>query len=962
MGKKLTKSGIDVVGDIPWETHFCQFYRTKKDLLDVLIPYFKAGLENNEFCMWVTPPVLEVEEAKEALKRAVLDIDAYLDKGQVEIIPCAHRCVKEGDVKENVFDLKGDLSRLVGKLNEALEGGYEGLRLSFDSFWPDKKDWNDFIANEGELDLAAGNYRMLSLCTYSLNSLDATGIIHVVGNHSFALVNRDGTWERMESSRHKMGKEAVPQITPQPVTQIAPQTTKSWEHNNIQQVHEKEYPEFDMDSAFHQSGKGPGLKLESIPSSAQEKVNFELADIVDSRAIQSLMDDFYKLAHVPIGIIDFNGNVLVGVGWQDICTRFHRVHPEACMYCVESDTKLSTGVPPGEFKMYRCKNNMWDIATPIIVGGRHVGNIFLGQFFFEGELTDYELFRAQARKYGFNEEEYIAALKKVPRFSRETVNTIMSFFMKLANMLSQLGYSNIRLTRSLEEREELVDALRKSEERFRTLAENSPDLIARYDRQSRHMYVNPAAEEISGYPQEEIIGKNYSELGAGSEMAKFWEEHHRNVFATGKPETVEFQYISPQGKEYYFNTRIVPELVEGEVSSVLAISRDITDKKEAEARLKETLDNLEELVEERTRQLEQAYKSLKESEKGLAEAQRMAHIGNWSWNIKTDELFWSDEVYRIFGLNPQEFKVTYDLFLTYVHPEDLERLLNSINEGLNGRPYDVNYRIILADGEERVVHTEAEIIFYEGTVPVQAKGIVQDITERKMTEESMEKMEKFRIKEIHHRIKNNLQVISSLLSLQAETFRERDVLEAFKESQNRVFSMALIHEVLYKGESTDTLDFAAYLRKLTADLFRSYKLGSDKIKLNLDLEQVYLGMDTAIPLGIIVNELISNALKHAFPSGSGGEIYVNLCKNESFAANHASPGPDPSCTDKNGFHYLLTVGDNGKGIPEDIEFLNADSLGLQLVNILVEQIDGCIELKRDHGTKFSIWFSNVHEL
>ncbi len=118
---------------------------------------------------------------------------------------------------------------------------------------------------------------------------------------------------------------------------------------------------------------------------------------------------------------------------------------------------------------------MWDIATPIMVGGQHVGNIFSGQFFFEDEPLDYELFRSQARKYGFNEEEYIAALEKVPRLSREAVDTGMAFFMKLANMLSQLSYSNIKLAQSLAERDALVDALRESEERFRSVLENSLD-------------------------------------------------------------------------------------------------------------------------------------------------------------------------------------------------------------------------------------------------------------------------------------------------------------------------------------------------------------------------------------------------------------------------------------------------------------------------------------------------------
>ncbi len=184
-------------------------------------------------------------------------------------------------------------------------------------------------------------------------------------------------------------------------------------------------------------------------SEAQEIAEVELAEIIDVQAVQFLMDDFYKLVHIPIGLNDLKGKVLVGAGWQDICTKFHWVHPEACKHCIGSDTKLSAGILQEEIKLYKCKNNMWDIATPIMVGSHHVGYIFSGQFFFVDEPLDYELFRSQARKYGFNEEEYIAALKKVPRLSREAVEIGMSFFLKFANLLSQLSYSNIKLAQSL---------------------------------------------------------------------------------------------------------------------------------------------------------------------------------------------------------------------------------------------------------------------------------------------------------------------------------------------------------------------------------------------------------------------------------------------------------------------------------------------------------------------------------
>ena len=217
------------------------------------------------------------------------------------------------------------------------------------------------------------------------------------------------------------------------------------------------------------------MKLGNIPSPARKIENLMLADIIDVQVIQSLMNDFYKLAHIPIGINDLKGNVLVGAGWQDICTKF-RVHPETSKYCTESDTNLSSVTTPGELKLYKCKNDMWDIVTPITLDGQHVGYIFSGQFFYDDAPLDYEFFRSKARKYAFNEEEYIAALNKVPRLSREAVDTSMVFLRTFANTISQLSYSNFKLAQSLAERDILVKALQESEEHFHTMANMIPQL------------------------------------------------------------------------------------------------------------------------------------------------------------------------------------------------------------------------------------------------------------------------------------------------------------------------------------------------------------------------------------------------------------------------------------------------------------------------------------------------------
>ena len=352
MEENLRNSGIDIIGDVPWGTNFCQFYQTKEDLADILVPYFKAGLENNEFCLWVTSQPLEVEEAKEAMRKGFPDIDVYLERGKIEITSYTRVYVNEG-----VFDSEKVVNGWVKKLDQVLASGYNGLRTAGNTSGLKIGDWDDFVDYEKKVDSNIGKRQMISLCPYFLDMCSVADIIDVAFNHQFALIKREGKWERIENSGLKTTTE------------------------NKQE-----------DEALRQSEQRVRVKFEDILSPSREMANLELADIIDAQAIQSLMDDFYKLVQVPMGLNDLKGNVLVGVGWQDICTKFHRFHPEACKHCVESNIKLSTGISPGEFKMYKCKNNMWDIVTPIMVGGQHFGDIFAGQFFFEDEPLDYELF------------------------------------------------------------------------------------------------------------------------------------------------------------------------------------------------------------------------------------------------------------------------------------------------------------------------------------------------------------------------------------------------------------------------------------------------------------------------------------------------------------------------------------------------------------------------------------------
>ncbi len=323
--------------------------------------------------------------------------------------------------------------------------------------------------------------------------------------------------------------------------------------------------------------------------------------------------------------------------------------------------------------------------------------------------------------------------------------------------------------------------------------------------------------------------------------------------------------------------------------------------------------------------------------------------------MATSKVYWSEEMYRIFRRESQESAPPYNEFLNCIHPDDRDYVdaALAIKKAVKGQTNSIEYRIILANGEERIVHMQSEVIFDEKNNPLRAKGIIQDITERKEAEKALANVEIVRKKEIHHRIKNNLQVISSLLDLQADKFDNPRVIEAFRESQNRVISMALIHEELYKGEGTDALDFSTYIRELTENLFQTYSLKSKNIHLSMDLEEnVFLNMDTGIPLGIVINELVSNSLKHAFLGKDRGEIQIKLHreKNSKYKkekeANRANS-------------FILVVSDNGVGIPENLDIKNVDSLGIQLITTLADQLDGEFELKRNNGTEFTMRFTVI---
>jgi len=337
-----------------------------------------------------------------------------------------------------------------------------------------------------------------------------------------------------------------------------------------------------------QNGELLRLRLDAILEPDVEIDEREFAAIVDTGAVQSLMDDFYALTGIGVAIIDLNGAVLVATGWQDICTQFHRVNPETARNCVESDVFLSQGVPPGAYRKYKCKNNLWDMSTPIMAGGKRIGNLFLGQFFIEGEVPDRELFREQARRYGFNEDEYLTALDRVPRWSERTVETVMRFYAKFANLLSRLSYETVSLARTNQslkeahaENESIQGLLAQREEHYRRLYEQSPLGYQSLDADGRFIDVNTAWLELLGYEREDVIGRWFGDFIIPEQVEAF-KKRFPQFKAAGSVST-EFVMLRKDGSlvTISFDGRI--EYTEkGDFRQTHCILKDVTEQRRLE--------------------------------------------------------------------------------------------------------------------------------------------------------------------------------------------------------------------------------------------------------------------------------------------------------------------------------------------------------------------------------------------
>ncbi|MCK9150609.1 PAS domain S-box protein [Methanobacterium alcaliphilum] len=459
-----------------------------------------------------------------------------------------------------------------------------------------------------------------------------------------------------------------------------------------------------------------------------------------------------------------------------------------------------------------------------------------------------------------------------------------------------------------------LSSIKESEERFFKAFNSNPISIVLTKIDGEIIDVNDSYLSMTGFKKSEVLGKNAIDLNitTSETRQKVMMEYKKQGFI----KDFESEINVKSGEKRIVLTTIESITLEGKKHN-LNFLYDITERENVKTMLVESEEKYREIFNKANDMI------------SLNKINEDQSAGNFIEinDVGVKRLGYSRD--EILNMNPLEIIPLDSQDIMFKYVSQLEKTRHA--------KFDIAY--ITKNGKK--IPTEVSIhIFKLRGYPV-ALTVSRDITDRKKAEIQMKKSlneKETLLREIHHRVNNNLQVISSLLNLQAysEEKKSRDTLLV---TQSRIKSMAMIHEKLYKSPDLTHINMKKYIETFISDLFYLYQTDRDIIQLNMDIEDIEMGIETAIPLGLIINEVIVNTLKHAFPDEISGNIEISF-KSQ-------------------GEYFLLTMEDDGIGLPDNITLQSAQTLGLQLVNNLITQLDADLEIIRSKGTKFKITFKEL---
>jgi PAS domain S-box-containing protein len=823
MAEELRKTGISIVGDVPWGTHFCNFYESKEDLLDTLLPYFKAGLESNEFCVWIisNSDLMTVEEAREALAQAVPNLDRHLAHENIEIL-----IGPDWYLDENVFKLERVMNAWNKKLDQALARGYDGMRVSGDTLWLRENDWRDFCAYEKQLNNSITDQRMIVLCTYPVTKSGATEILDVVQTHQFAIARRRREWEVIASPEPSRAKAEIKRL-----------------NQDLQQILDRK-PERPAILRY-------GLAVLSV--------------IAALTTLLLMNASLQAAAHVSLFL------------------------------CAVIVSTWFGGIRPGLLAIALSILGFAYILPPSHSFGVEMAHL--------PRLILFSLLAFLVASIIAAQQSKAESLRRAREVLKETVQ--------------ELKRTNVALQAENVERSRAEEAVHQSEDHLRLVIDTIPVMAWSLRPDGVVDFLNQRWMDYAGLSLEQYVADPMGPIHP-DDVPRIMEKW-RAQMAIGEGYEDEMRLRRADGEYRWFLVRTEPlRDAQGNLIKWYGSSTDIEDRKQAEEKLKH-------------------------KEVQLAQAQRLAHIGSWDWDLRTNVVTWSDELYHIFGLEPGTISVAGEVD-RFIHPDDLELGWDTVRRAIASKePYDYYHRILRPDGTERIARSRGSIMGDERGEPIKVFGATQDVTELKRAEENLKatsaqlralsaslqsarEQESTRIaREIHDELGG------TLTSLRWDLEEIRDLIsEAATSSQLAALRSKIEVMITLTETILDTVRrLASELRPMALDelgLVEAIEWQALQfetrtgiaVEYECHLEKVDLNSEQSTVVFRILQEALTNVLRHAQATA----VTITM-KQESG-------------------EFFLAIKDNGRGITEK-EKSDAHSLGLlgmrERAHLIGAQID-----------------------